>query len=74
MKSHEQLHPLVLDQMYEHPERFHHMPKDEYIKLLIEDIRHYRARLDAVEKLANRFTDNNILRETILAAARGSIE
>lgn len=43
--GHVHLPPLVLDQMYEHPEQFTHLSKDEYIRMLIEDIRYYLAKL-----------------------------
>lgn len=43
--EHHHLHPIVLDQMYDHPEQFTHLSKDEYIRMLIEDIRYYLAKL-----------------------------
>ena len=49
--THQPMDQIVLDQMYEHPERFGHMSKDEYLKLQIEDIRWYHARLTALETL-----------------------
>lgn len=51
--AHQPFDPLILDQMYDHPEMFCHMNKDEYIKLLIEDIRYYRDLLGKVERIAS---------------------
>lgn len=38
--------------MYNNPDMFVHMDKNEYIKLLIEDIRYYRDLLGKIERVA----------------------
>jgi hypothetical protein len=60
--------PIVLDQMYEHPDRFGALSKDEYVRMLIDDIRFYRGQLAAVRAVIG--TDSASEDER-LAALRG---
>lgn len=55
--THRPMDPLILDQMYEHPERFGHLDKTEYFRLLIEDIRYWRGLLEPTHRKAAIYGD-----------------
>ena len=52
---------LVLDQMYEHPERFTHLTRDEYLRILIEDIRDARGLAHDALRLAKAYQHRLVL-------------